>query len=1018
MDKQKYSERASVYRKSGRRITSSSTTPRRHWVLLFLLLLLAHHHLEAFPVVTAWKFRLFRGNTKQQQQQQQPYQQQQAPQQQAQQQQQQQQHAPPPTAATTLNLIRSLPSSMQEATQWWREKVSQSWQVPPVVTRTFWTSWTKLKAALLYQPPVGFVTTVTISRLILSGRLFRIRQKEPERSVEDELSDKDIASTGRSLLLDLDDAVYVAHGGIERVRRRLCEAAVNGLRTMLQQQQINKEEDDSSNTANQQSLPLQQYRELIEAAAQALTVTFRPTGSRLRFAVEMVEPVSKLETGVQRMVHNRPKQQAASSSATKTTTPDDTNENSIITNNQLEQLLETASMTASIRATDAVLRLARDRMLQTTYRLARTMEHWQRRVQQTRHWRRMVQTALRHSIESDRTQLAIAQAAYRSQVARLGEITALLLQRPDELPEEKLLQALKATEERQSAAATAAASNPNVGTTLFPSRSDKDDNTKQRLSPVAQARQYFSNALQKRKKQRTSAPADDNEPLAKSDHSPVLEKARAFLAKFVHTHGTRYSLRWNTAGGKSLFSIRRFDASDGVMDVPSAVQALLSDDSNSLWMEQAREWNQQARRVVCRIVSGCLQDSTSDSWTEQCSPAGFRLLNETWCAGPADSSIAASSSPSSPPLPNALVVEEQWRSLINYVDQSPSWRRIGEGQKIRLRDAFRFVDWYKNWDIMGIPSSIMLIYAAQIVHDRFVQPHWAATRQELVEAAQKATEIFQTRAWEPLKGIYDDIMNKDPSMMSALGLDVEEASLDHMLRDLNFGDGTPATRQEALKQATEQYEHDLSSGLVTNFIRGRLVRLMLIQVQQLKVGLLSALDSIDVLIQGNRIYFKVLAAIPAVVMASYGTRYLMRGLYNFRAKDIRPITAVHGEMSQYLTRIEDLLLLSDQVDLTEEIVFEDRDLTARVRPQQAKKKDGSRKSNATTSLKPVELGELMLNMHRYLILLDFSSPPFPSHNCDQIHQALQQFPLHFGLGRQLQWLSRIQQKHQDLVKSI
>lgn len=108
-------------------------------------------------------------------------------------------------------------------------------------------------------------------------------------------------------------------------------------------------------------------------------------------------------------------------------------------------------------------------------------------------------------------------------------------------------------------------------------------------------------------------------------------------------------------------------------------------------------------------------------------------------------------------------------------------------------------------------------------------------------------------------------MNRSPSMMAALGLDAEETSLDHMLRDLGFGDGTPATRQSALQKATDQYERDISSGLLTNLMRGRLVQLLLVQVQQLKVGLLSALDTIDVLLQGNRINLQVLAAIPAFV---------------------------------------------------------------------------------------------------------------------------------------------------------
>ena len=262
-------------------------------------------------------------------------------------------------------------------------------------------------------------------------------------------------------------------------------------------------------------------------------------------------------------------------------------------------------------------------------------------------------------------------------------------------------------------------------------------------------------------------------------------------------------------------------------------------------------------------------------------------------------------------------------------------------------------------------------------------------------------------------------MNKGPTMMSALGLETEETSLDHMLRDLGFGDGTADTRQEALQKATEQYEHDVSSGLFANFVKGRLVKLLLVQVQQLKVGLLSALDTIDVLLQGNRIFFYVLAAIPAIVIANFGTRYLIRGLYNIRAKDVRPVTVVHGEMSNFLNEMENVLLLSDDIDLG------DGETKA---PPGTTSESGSRaettSQNWATKLNPSELGEFTLNMHRYLILLDFSSPPFRAKDCDQIHLSLEQFLGTNGTlkrldaERQLQWLRRIKQKHQDLVKQL
>jgi hypothetical protein len=49
-------------------------------------------------------------------------------------------------------------------------------------------------------------------------------------------------------------------------------------------------------------------------------------------------------------------------------------------NNVDDSILAISLMTGKVRLHDALLRLCRDRVLQTTYRLARTVEHWERRM--------------------------------------------------------------------------------------------------------------------------------------------------------------------------------------------------------------------------------------------------------------------------------------------------------------------------------------------------------------------------------------------------------------------------------------------------------------------------------------------------------------------------------------------------------------------------------------------------------------------------------------------------------------
>lgn len=295
-----------------------------------------------------------------------------------------------------------------------------------------------------------------------------------------------------------------------------------------------------------------------------------------------------------------------------------------------------------------------------------------------------------------------------------------------------------------------------------------------------------------------------------------------------------------------------------------------------------------------------------------------------------------------------------------------------------------------------------------------IQPFIPSLREDLTEIVQTAWSIFQQRVLVPVKQIVLDVLNQNKGMMSAFSLDDEQRSLDRMLRDLGLADGSSDQRRLGLKHATEQYEQILQRGLLSNLIRGRLVRLMLIQVQQLKVGLLSALDTIDVLMQGNRIHFYALATVPSILLAYYSTRFFLRFLYSVRAKDPRPVSSAHSDMTFYLDSIERILLRTDS--------------SVENHPRM-----GS--TSRRIRLSPLELGELILCEHRYLLLLDFGSPPFPASECGRIHGDFQDLLRHPGMfyatsppassaidlihdQRLMAWLASIRAKHRALLESV
>lgn len=844
----------------------------------------------------------------------------------------------PQVVQELTDLVQGISRNVQQST------TSGSLFLPAAVV----TSWERLQAILFYKPPVGIVSVVAIIRLVFSGRLFRLYPAPPKNSVEEALQQETRKRErerhrGRSLNLDADDVAYHHFGGVDRVRRRLCWAGLGHLLEEVTLSINRGNRNDSTYTEPETDLD-PAVLELLQAMVAALSVSNHPGGARAQFVHDMIQPFAKIE---ELLIQQK---------LGKIKLPTSGN----VTTEAMNQIVGTASWTAEVRILDALLRVCRDRLLKTTYRLARTREHWERKVEHIPK-RRLLFGWKRKSAEGDRLRLSYAKAAYQAEIQRLGAVAAILLERPDDMGESYLLEALKQSENARAL--------------------EREEQTAHQAS------------------------------LRRSRLTALTNVTKWQLPKLEDI--SRYSIRWRAEGVGSL-QIRRLDG-DTQVHGESALHVLTQDISRDSWMNDARAWSTQARRVLCNVVRESLQGSVA---TGNLDEVDFAVLEQQWCTQKYHPNVDV-------PL--------QWIKILRYVDNMPSWRRVGEGKVVRLKDA-ALVHWTKRLDLLGIPSTMAWIAASQYVHEK-IRPYFPTLKRDMMHVFDKTVEILQTRVWVPVKGIYDDIMNKNQGIFSAFGLEVEQTSLDHMLRDMGLGDGTVASRQEALKRAAEKYEETLKSGVIISALQGKLVRLLLVQVQQLKVGLLTALDTIDVLLKGNRIHFQILAAIPAVVMATYGTRLFLRALYNIRSRDLRPVTAVHAEMGEYLNQMERMMLLSsqegdgmDQRDRTKAEPSKPGNARNRTRtgtPTTTSGANPRRPEDNPTSLSTGELGEFVLHMHRYLILLDFSSPPFPNWACDQIQEALQMFlgtggTLARGMGpsRHVAWLNLVQKKHEELLKHM
>eukprot|EP00541_Cyclophora_tenuis_P006778 CAMPEP_0116561860 /NCGR_PEP_ID=MMETSP0397-20121206/11829_1 /TAXON_ID=216820 /ORGANISM="Cyclophora tenuis, Strain ECT3854" /LENGTH=239 /DNA_ID=CAMNT_0004088073 /DNA_START=18 /DNA_END=734 /DNA_ORIENTATION=+ len=219
----------------------------------------------------------------------------------------------------------------------------------------------------------------------------------------------------------------------------------------------------------------------------------------------------------------------------------------------------------------------------------------------------------------------------------------------------------------------------------------------------------------------------------------------------------------------------------------------------------------------------------------------------------------------------------------------------------------RFVD---KVDILGITSGLLSVGAAFLVNG-LVSPRWPQLQQMFFNVYESAATIVHRRVWLPFWDIVKEyVSKKDSALLEFLDIENEIQSLDNMLRDLGFGDGTLSTREEALRKAARQYETNLQGSMLSNLASGRLVRLMLMQIQQLKAGLLRALEDIDSLVQSNRLNVRLLAAIPTVVLIIFATRITIRTIVGLRLRDIRPLRQVHHDMDSCLLELEKILIIS------------------------------------------------------------------------------------------------------------
>jgi nuclear-control-of-ATPase protein 2 len=571
--------------------------------------------------------------------------------------------------------------------------------------------------------------------------------------------------------------------------------------------------------------------------------------------------------------------------------PANTNDNFAAPNTAADStaMIQMAHLVAEMRVMDALLRVSRDRLLTTCSRLKRLVTHWKGRV--------YLSTAMGHLIADNRFFSALSFVFFSRT--------------------EKESRQVRANRERLALAQGA-----------YQAEMKRLGKTVRALNrrPTEMAESQLIDALAMSTTAAAAAAVESHHD--KSNESGTAQNSND--ASVSVSWFNKIAIRWN-ADGMGRLTIR-FLEQDTSISGEAARSVLQKQADASTWVQESQAWIDSARRDLCDVLQESAQKDVGDDAAVQAHTANL----EEWGAR------------------DRLRSKEQWESVLELVEHIDEHQRIGEGTAMSLADS-EFTQWLKRLDIFGIPSSSLVVGFAHVLH-RLLEPKWPVIRTSALQTYSIVFAIFKKRVWTPLLDILVNLISrKNPSLLEFFDVNNEVATLDNMLRDLGFGDGTQATRQEALILASRRYEMDLQGGsmLLRSAAMGRLPRLLLVQVQQLKAGLLHALDGIDALVAANRLNVQLLAGIPAVLIITLGIRFVLRSIYTFRLKAIRSVRDVHSEMSDYLDEMEKCILVGDAA--------------------------GS----------DVALGAFVLDMHSYLVLLDYSSPLMPARLLDGIHKSMQ-----------------------------
>lgn len=121
-------------------------------------------------------------------------------------------------------------------------------------------------------------------------------------------------------------------------------------------------------------------------------------------------------------------------------------------------------------------------------------------------------------------------------------------------------------------------------------------------------------------------------------------------------------------------------------------------------------------------------------------------------------------------------------------------------------------------------------------------------------------------------------------------------------------------REEVIKNMdmsviSDQYDKEIRSA-VRNVFSGKIVRMLLIQIQFIKKELLVAMEAIDDLFNANKVNLQFLAVIPALFTTYFLYRFLLYLVVAVMSRKVSSTSGAYASLRRIMRDVERLLIMS------------------------------------------------------------------------------------------------------------